>query len=188
MTVPGPTNDYHHLFAARDLEPTVPILAELDVGAGADDVWVAISETGYLKRVHPFCAENRIERWPGADGRDHIRYYSGVHYQRDVLAWREGVGYDLAVGPPSVGPIALARWTVEPKSDASSRFVIEVTSFVRADVTGAARDRYVETAIARGIPPYLEAVVRGVGHYAETGDPVRRNQFGAHETYSPAID
>jgi hypothetical protein len=30
--------------------------------------------------------------------------------------------------------------------------------------------------------------VRGVGHYSETGNPVTRNQFGAHDLYSPATD
>ena len=65
---------------------------------------------------------------------------------------------------------------------------IEVTSFVRSDVSAAARERYERIAIRTSIPPYLDSVVRGVGHYSETGTPVVRNQFGPHDIYSPAHD
>ena len=45
-----------------------------------------------------------------------------------------------------------------------------------------------DLGVSRGaIPPYLDSVVRGVAHYVETGDPVTRNQFGAHPIYSPAV-
>ncbi len=125
-------NDYLGEFTARGLAPTAPIEASTAISAAGSDVWAVISEPGNLTNVHPFCSSNAVERWPGAESRDHVRYFSGVHYQRDALDWRDGAGYDLAVGPPS-GPIAVARWW------------IEVTSFVRADVSDVARARYEDT-------------------------------------------
>lgn len=178
-------NSYLEQFAARGMMPTAPIEATWDINTGASDVWAAIAEVGNLTNVHPFCASNDVEQWPGRGARDHVRYYSGVHYERDVLDWRDGSGYDLAVGPPS-GKIAIARWWIDSLGSNRCRFGIEVTSFVRGDVTAAARDRYENTVIKGAIPPYLDAVVRGVGHYSETGTPVIRNQFGAHDIYSPA--
>ena len=173
-------------FEARGLAPAESILATITVNADATDVWAAISEVGNLTSVHPFCETNEVECWPGPDGRDHVRYYSGIHYRRDVVEWRDGVGYDLAVGPPA-GKIAFARWTIEPTGPSQSIFGIEVTSFVRSDVDVEAKARYEKEMINESIPPYLDGVVKGVAHYAETGRPVARNQFGAHPIYSPDV-
>jgi len=177
-------NEFQATFAARNMEPTTPIEATCVIAAPASDVWAAISATGNLTNVHPFCAANEVERWPGPEGRDHVHYYSGVHYQRDVLDWRAGSGYDLIVGPPR-GPTAVAKWWIDPTSATSSQFGINVISYVRSDVQPVERERYEETVIRAAIPPYLDAVVRGVAHYVETGDPVKRNQFGSHDIYSP---
>lgn len=177
--------DHHAAFAARGLAPTDPIPATVDVDASASDVWAAIVERGNLTNIHPFCERNPVERWPGPDGLDHVHYYSGLHYQRDVLEWREGEGYDLAVGPPE-GKLALASWTITPTDDTHCVFGIEVTSFVRTDADEASRARYVADVIGGAIPPYLDSVVRGVAHFAQTGDPVVRNQFGDHPLYSPS--
>lgn len=177
-------SDYSDRFAERGLSPTEPIEAAVIVDAAASDVWGAISASGNLTNVHPFCEANPVERWPGPDGFDHVQYFSGLHYERHVLRWLDGVGYDLTVGPPT-GPIAVARWRIDATSDASCRFAIEVTSFVRDDVPGEARARYIETVIEGAIPPYLDGVVRGVAHFCETGTSVRRNQFGPHPIYSP---
>ena len=146
-----------------------------------------ISEAGNLTNVHPFCESNDVDVWPGPGGRDHVRYYSGLHYQRDVLEWDDGTGYALALGPLS-GKIAIARWSIEPSGPDRCTLSIEVTSFVRDDVSPESRARYEATVIKGAIPPYLDSVVRGVGHYSETGTPVVRNQFGPHDLYSPAID
>ena len=172
-------------FVARGLVPTGPIEATTDIAVTAADVWAAISEAGNLTNVHPFCASNPVDSWPGPGSRDHVHYHGGIHYQRDVLDWRDGVGYDLAVGPPS-DQIAIAHWWIEPTGPSACRFGIEVTSFVRSDVDVEARARYEDTVIKGAIPPYLDAVVRGVAHYSETGTPVVRNQFGPHDIYSPA--
>lgn len=181
-----PVSEYLGPFTDRGMVPTDPLEATVEIAVSAADVWVAISESGNLTNIHPFCETNDVERWPGVGSRDHVRYYGGVHYQRDVVGWREGVGYDFAVGPPA-GKIAIARWTIEPLTLDSCRFGIEVTSFLRKDVPLDERVRYEATVINGAIPPYLEAVVHGVAHYSQTATPVARNQFGAHEIYSPAL-
>ncbi|MGY9071966.1 MAG: hypothetical protein ACKVHU_03350 [Acidimicrobiales bacterium] len=89
------------------------------------------------------------------------------------------------MGPKS-GKIAVASWWIEPTTPDSCRFGIEVTSFLRTDISAEVSARYEDKVIKAAIPPYLDAVVRGVAHYSETGVPVERNQFGAHEIYSSA--
>lgn len=181
----GAVTDHLDDFLARGLLPTAPIAAERDIRVVAADVWAVISKAGNLEDVHPFCERNDVEVWPGPGARDHVRYYSSLHYQRDVLEWRDGTGYVLALGPPS-GKIAIARWSVAPSGSHGCALTIEVTSFVRDDVSPESRRRYESEVINGAIPPYLESVVRGVAHYSETGIPVVRNQFGPHRIYSPA--
>lgn len=176
----------HPIFVEQGMEATPAMRAAVDIAASAGDVWAAISERGNLVNIHPFCESNDVERWPGPEGRDHVRYYGGVHYQRDVGEWRDGVGYELIVGPPP-GKIASADWWIEPAGDRASRFGIDVTSYVRTAMDPVKRRRYEAEVIQGAIPPYLEAVVNGVAHYVETGDPVTRNQFGAHPIYSPEV-
>ena len=139
---------------------------------------------GNLANVHPFCRANDVERWPGPASRDHVRYYSGIHYQRDCTAWVDGVGYDLEVGPPDA-TTAAARWVIEPVSPGRAVFSIEVVSYLRTDLPPDRLDRYTRDVVEHQIPPYLDGVVRGVAHFVETGVPVSRNQFGAHPIYSP---
>ena len=178
-------SDYLSGFAERGMASTAPIEAAVNIAASGASVWAAISEAGSLTNIHPFCEVNDVERWPGLGSRDHVHYYSGLHYQRDVVGWREGSGYDFAVGPKS-GKIAVASWWIEPTTPDSCRFGIEVTSFLRTDISPEVSARYEDKVIKAAIPPYLDAVVRGVAHYSEPGAPVERNQFGAHEIYSPA--
>ena len=178
--------DLNELFAARGLKPTSPIRATSLVATSASDVWNAINEPGNLVNVHPFCESNPVDHWPGPSGRDHVHYYSGVHYQRDVLEWIDGSGYDLIVGPPS-GKIAVANWRIDPRGPAACDFSIEVTSYVRSDGDPVKLEAY-NTNVIQTIGSYLDSVVKGVTHFAETGSPVNKNQFGAHQVYSPATE
>ena len=158
-------------------------------------MWAAISVPGNLTRIHPFCERNEVSIWDGAASRDHVRYYSGVHYHRQFLDWFDGVGYDLVLGPPEART-ALVRWRVgEPDPATASKananascceFAIKVVALLRHDVPAEQREHYAEHMIRRPLPSYLDSVVRGTGYFAETGTPVTKNQFGPHPIYSPA--
>ncbi len=176
-------------------EPMEPIIASTAVAAPPAAVWAAISAPGNLTRIHPFCEHNEVSVWDGAASRDHVRYYSGVHYQREFLDWFDGVGYDLVLGPPDART-ALVRWRIaEPGPETAPtaaaetsgcEFAIKVVALLRHDVPADLRERYAEHMIRRPLPSYLDSVVRGAGYVAETGTPVAKNQFGAHPIYSPA--
>ena len=184
-----------HRLGARGIEPMEPIIASVAVAAPPADVWAAISEPGNLTNIHPFCERNEVKRWDGARSRDHVYYYSGVHYQREFLDWFDGAGYDLVLGPPEART-ALVRWRItdlapNEASTASAgssgcEFSIKVVALLRDDVPSAERERYAEHMIRRALPPYLDSVVRGTAYFSETGTPVSKNQFGTHPIYSPA--
>jgi len=168
-------------------EMMAPIIGTAAVAAPPSDVWAAISPAGNLAHIHPFCERNEVQVWDGARSRDHVQYYSGVHYQREFCDWIDGVGYDLVLGPPDART-ALVRWRVTEADGQPSRsaFSIKVVALLRDDVPPAQRKHYAEHMIRRPLPSYLDSVVRGAAHFAETGTPVAKNQFGAHPIYSPA--
>ena len=177
---------------ADGLSAMAPIVATAPVAASPSDIWEAISESGNLTNIHPFCERNEVSVWDGASSRDHVFYYSGVNYQREFLDWFDGVGYDLVLGPPDART-ALVRWriaadTTEPAAEAASprcEFSIRVVALLRDDVPAAEREHYAEHMIRGALPSYLDSVVRGAAYYAETGTPVTKNQFGTHPIYSP---
>ena len=164
-----------------------PIIGRAAVAAPPADVWAAISPSGNLINIHPFCERNEVNVWDAARSRDHVYYYGGVHYQREFCDWFDGIGYDLVLGPPDART-ALVRWRITEADGEPSRsdFSIKVVALLRDDVPPAEREHYAEHMIRRPLPSYLDSVVRGTGFYAETGRPVTKNQFGAHPIYSPA--
>lgn len=153
------------------------------IEAGADCIWQVISQPGNLEQLHPFCRENAVHQWPGVGARDTITYYSGVHHQRDFVTWHEGVGYDIEIGPP---PHKTARvaWRIQALDEQRSAFSIEVTSYLKSGLSESRKRSYEQRFFGDTIAQYLDSVVRGVGHVATTGQPVRKNQFGTHSIYS----
>lgn len=169
--------------AGAGYEMMEPIIGTAAVAAPPSDVWAAISPAGNLTNIHPFCERNDVNVWDGARSRDHVYYYSGVHYQREFCDWLDGAGYDLVLGPPDART-ALVRWRIT-EADQGSDFSIKVVALLRDDVPAAEREHYAEHMIRRPLPSYLDSVVRGTGYFAETGTPVTKNQFGTHPIYSP---
>ena len=167
----------HGLIAAPSLKATEA------VEVASSRVWEAIVRPGYLKDCHPFCAETVVESWPGVGSRDSITYYSGVRYQRHVVSWVEGVGYDIELG--EIGKsTARVLWRVEPTSPESCEFSIEVIPLVRANLDDEKKQQYLARLFGQVLQDYLECVVKGVRFFATTGTPVSKDQFGWNPFYS----
>ena len=167
----------HGLEQGRPLKST----AEIDVSA--EEVWEVIAEPGGLARYHPFCAATEVERWPGTGSRDSITYYSGIRYQRNFVAWEEGVGYDIELGDP---PDQTARvlWRIEPTSQRTCRLSIEVFPLLKSDLGEEKKRAYEERLFGEVLQHYLGCVVAGVKFFATTGNAVIEDQFGPNPLYS----
>ena len=169
--------------AAQNLELGTPVTVSRVIEAASHNIWQTITEPGNLKRVHPFCAANDVEQWPGVGARDTITYYSGVHYQRDFVTWLEGIGYDLEIGPPP-HKTAYVVWRINPLSQTRSDFSIQVIPYLKIDLSEPRKVSYQERFFGDVIGQYLDSVVKGVDYAATTGQTVRKNQFGSHPIYS----
>ena len=54
----------------------------------------AIRVPGNLENYHPFCIENKIEKWPGKGSIDYVKYLNKLKYRREFIKWDES-GYVL---------------------------------------------------------------------------------------------
>ncbi len=70
---------------------------EKEIAVTAEKAWKIISLPGNLTLWHPFMEKHTAESWDGVGSKDHLTYYSGFEFDREVVKWIEGVGYDLKV-------------------------------------------------------------------------------------------
>ena len=77
----------------------------------------AIREPSNLENFHPFCKENKVDKWPGKGSVDYVKYLNGVKYRRDFIKWDE-TGYVLDIGVKR--RLAQVEWLVEGNSEQSS--------------------------------------------------------------------
>ena len=92
-----------------------------------------------------------------------ITYYSGRSYQRNFVAWMEGVGYDIELGE-SPNLTARVLWRIAPQTASSCRFSIEVIPYLKADLEDAQKARYLERLFGDHLQHYLDCVVKGVDY------------------------
>ena len=165
------------------LEQGRPLKATAGIDVPAAEVWAVIAEPGNLARCHPFCAATEVERWPGTGSRDSITYHSGIRYQRNFVSWHERVGYDIELGDPP-NQTARVRWRIEPTSERTCRFSIEVVPLLKSGLGEEKKRAYLERLFGDVLQHYLECVVAGVKFFATTGKAVVKDQFGRNPLYS----
>ena len=167
----------------RGLETAEAVAARLVIDAEPDRVWETISSPGHLKHVHPFCAQTEVESWPGVGSRDFITYFSGIRYQRDVVSWLDGEGYDLEVGSPDKKTCRVA-WRIQAKATDGSELSVSVYPYLESGWTKSQRSTYLDRFFGPIFDHYLDCVVKGVEYYVRTGNAVSEDQFGHNPVFS----
>ena len=160
-----------------------PVSAARSIQAPAEKVWQVISTPGNLELCHPFCVANPVDRWPGVDSRDEVHYASGWVFERRFRRWLDGVGYDLEIGRPG-GRTSFVSWRITPVDAYASTLRIAVYPHVLQRIPVAIRWLPHLARVRPRLKAYLSSVVRGFEWYITKGEPVPRNQFGAHPWFS----
>ncbi len=156
------------------------IARSIVIDASPERVWEAISTPGVLEIAHPFCRENPVASWPGIGSKDRIVYYNGLVMERQFVRWVDGVGYDLEIRPAGRDERSSVAWRIG--SEADDKASLSITIYPAVGALGRRQTDRLLKLLGR----YLDSVVRGFEHYLRTGQPVRRNQFGAHRMFSGA--
>ena len=143
------------------------------------EILEAIRVPSNLENYHPFCAENKVEKWPGKGSIDYVKYLNGLKYRRDFIKWDES-GYVLDIGVK--GKLARVKWLVEGNSEQSS---LKITikpilpyknSFIRTIMWHA----YIKFRLQS----YINNVVKGFADYIDSEERVSKNKYGKHPWYS----
>ena len=162
------------------------ITAESEIAAPAETVWAQIALPGGVVRWHPFVKKNRAESWEGVRSRDNVTYYSGCSFDREVVTWHEGVGYDLKLTENGKNE-ALAEYRITPISENRCVFRVVVHATFIRKLPFPIRWTLLKFKIKPLFTQYLALSMPGFVYCAETGKQVTRNQFGSHPIFSPKV-
>ena len=155
-----------------------PPCASIVIAAPIGRVWDEVARPGHLERFHPFCRANPVFSWTDDDRRDRIEYFSGLVLDRTFTTWTPPHGFRLDIGTPDTAPTTSVHWNFDAASGdpGSTRATIAIHAENGLD-RGSGRE---------SLEDYLDSVLLGLRHVVEHDDVVTRNQFGPHDSFSPA--
>ena len=162
------------------------VSATRTIAVPASKLWELISSPGSLPLYHPFCEKNPVFAWAGAASHDEIHYFNGVVLVRRFSDWYDEVGYDLEIGR-SGGRTSFVSWRVAKIKERRSSIKITIYPHALQHVPTIARWLPHLARLRPQLRSYLQSVVKGLDWFITQGQPVRRNQFGAHRWFSPPI-
>ena len=143
------------------------------------EILEAIRVPGNLENYHPFCIENKIEKWPGKGSIDYVKYLNKLKYRREFIKWDES-GYVLNIGVKS--KVARVKWLVEGNSKTSSlKITIEPKLPYKNEIINWL---LWHIYIKHRLQSYIDNVVRGFSEYIQTKTRVTKNKYGKHPWYS----
>tara|TARA_B100000900_G_C20291429_1_gene598245 strand:- start:166 stop:639 length:474 start_codon:yes stop_codon:yes gene_type:complete len=143
------------------------------------EILEAIRVPGNLENYHPFCIENKIEKWPGKGSIDYVKYLNKLKYRREFIKWDES-GYVLDIGVKR--KVARVKWLVEGNSKASSlKITIEPKLPYKNEIINWL---LWHIYIKHRLQSYIDNVVRGFSEYIQTKTRVIKNKYGKHPWYS----
>jgi hypothetical protein len=160
-----------------------PVVGAQRIAASPQKVWDVISMPGNLELCHPFCAKNPVSVWPGPESRDKVYYLSGLVFERRFCRWFDGVGYDLEIGRQG-GSSSFVSWRISPGDAQNCNLRITVYPYPLQNIPVVIRWLPHLVRLRPMLKRYLSSVVRGFEWYVIRGEPVPRNQFGAHPWFS----
>ena len=160
------------------------ISAEKVIAVSAERIWDIIALPGGLTLFHPYMKKHTAESWNGVGSKDHVTYYSGLEYDREVVKWIEGTGFDLKVAENGKREITVI-FRITPIDDQRCKLRVTIQADFIKSFPSPIRWALLKFKMRPIFIPYLYQVQKGLAYYAETGQKVKRNQFGPHPIMSP---
>ena len=149
-------------------------------GVSHNALWAAISEGGGLENYHPFCRTNTPVDWPGTGSVDQLTYLNGRTFQREILHWRDGVGYDLVIRYKNLE--TEVSWEIDRSERGSFLMIKLVPRFLHRNpiLKFFVFNLYIRPQLKR----YLRHIFAGLHFFLENRQKVSPNQFGLHPWFS----
>ena len=126
--------------------------------------------------------KNAVKKWPGANSKDIIYYYSGLVYERNFVTWEEKKGYDLLIGKKN-GKKSFVRWKITNEKR-NTYLTITIYPFLYNEKKNIKNFILFNIFVRRLISQYLNSVLKGLDYYVRTNKKVEKNQFGGNRFFS----
>jgi len=156
---------------------------EKEISVPAEKAWDIISMPGNLTLWHPFMEKHTAENWDGVGSKDHLTYYSGFKWHREVVKWIEGSGYDLKVSQNGKKENT-AIWRITPIDDQRCKLRITGRVDFIKKLPFPIRWALLKFKMEPVFSQYLFQILEGFAYYAETDNQIKRDQFGPHPMFS----
>ena len=161
-----------------------PISVSIDIPASADKVWKQMITPESVVLWHPFVKELIAESWNGVGSKDKVTYNSGKTFDREVIEWIDGIGFDLKVTENGKNEV-LVVWRLTKLDDDNCNLEVTAHIIFIEKLPFPLRWAVHKFKIKPLFSKYLELAMQGFLFYASTGQQVKRNQFGSHPLFSP---
>lgn len=162
------------------------VFSEIKIKASTSEIWKIISKPGNLNLCHPFCKNNDVEKWNEVGAVDYIEYYNGLTMKRLFTGWSPEEGYELIIGKGNQG-IAKVKWEIISKNKQTSSLKISITllpEIILYKYPKPIHNILIVVYLKPKIKNYINAVVKGFKYHIETGNKVKKNQFGFNSMFS----
>jgi hypothetical protein len=116
-----------------------------------------------------------------------VHYFTGRSLERQITEWYEGIGYNLTIGRAG-GRTSHVSWRVNELEERRTRITITIYPHGAQHLPLVIRWVPHLATIKPQLTRYLESIVQGLDWFVTMGEPVKRNQFGAHPWFSPAVE
>ncbi|MGB0371271.1 MAG: SRPBCC family protein [Opitutales bacterium] len=172
-------------------DPKWKIPNSIVINVGAESVWNLISSPCYLKKIHPFLADNTCDEWSGVGSTDVIVYHSGRKLRRTITAWQDGVGFDIEAKPliedGSGGKTTIEiEWRIKPINENSCELETTIYPHRMKGRSGIKAYLFFWLKMKPMWVKYWQPIMQGFKYHLETGKIVTEDQFGAHPFFSAA--
>jgi hypothetical protein len=156
------------------------------INSDIDCVWNVISTPSILEKTHPYCKKNSVQSWDKVNSKDIILYYNGMRLNRIFTEWTEKKGYSLIIGNNKIAT-AIVEWNLEPITLIKTKLSIDI--YVFPDIALQKYSLVLRTIIKNVyflpyMRHYIRTVCTGFRYHIETGNLVKKNQFGFNPLFS----
>ena len=158
----------------------------IQIQASQKKIWEIITEPGHLKNFHPFCEKHKRVKWEGIGDRDAPQLYSGKITYRKIIKWEKEKGFQIEMDNGD-GNITYVEFYLVEVLGPSIRFGIDIKTDSYRKIPRFMWNWFARKKLIPSYEIYLYSILNGLKYFAETGIPVKRNQFGSHPKFSPKI-
>jgi hypothetical protein len=161
------------------------ISSELLIRTTKKFLWEAMVQDQHLLYFNPFIKNQSLGIVNGLGYRDKAEYHSSIRFEREVIEYVEGEKIKFRLDFENKNHEGFSLFEViDSKQEGYINFKLTVETNAYEKVPRPIWHFIAYFLIIPSYKKYLNAVAKGMLYYCETGNKVKKNQFGLHSKFS----